>query len=97
MAIEFRFYGSFLARKLGIPLTTQSHGHGTSAAREDSEKKRQSFLLARFRFRQPAAPQLLRWNAGEIRFDIENGRSIEHVEASDVQNRTLAAKQLHNS
>jgi len=53
-------------------------------------------LLARFRFRQPAASQLLRWDAGEIGFDIENGRSIEHVETPDCAERDPRGEQLND-
>ena len=89
-------YQCQLVNRAGCPILfahfAKRVGDGGSSVHPMNEAR----LLARFRFRQPAASQLLRWDAGEIGFDIENGRSIEHVEAPDVQNGTLAAKQLND-
>jgi hypothetical protein len=47
-------------------------------------------FLALFRFLQPASPQLLGGNVGQIRLEIEDGSPVEHVDSADVQPRSLA-------
>src|SRR6185437_14128928 len=56
-----------------------------------------SGLFTRFRFRQPAAAQALHRDAGEIGLDIQDGGSVEHVQATDVQEGTLTAQELDHS
>jgi hypothetical protein len=47
-----------------------------------------------FRLRQPAPPQSLRRHVREIRLDIENRSSVQHIDTPDAQYRTLPAEQL---
>ena len=54
-------------------------------------------LVALFRFRQPSAAQLLSGNVGQVRLEIENGSPVEHVDTTNMQPRSLAADQFHDS
>jgi hypothetical protein len=48
----------------------------------------------RFGFRHPAAAQVLLGDAGQIRLDVEDRRSVEHVNAADVQGLTVATEEF---
>ena len=47
-----------------------------------------------FGFGEPAAAQIFRCDGREIGLDIEDGRAVEHVDATDVEHCALDAKQL---
>jgi hypothetical protein len=71
--------------------------HATAGSSFPNRQKRWGMgasLFACFSFCQPSSAQRLHRDAGQVRLDIENGRSIEHVDASNVQVSVLAAKQL---
>ena len=51
-------------------------------------------MTARFGFRQPAAPNCVGGDAGEVRLEIKNRSAVEHVEAANVKGSALAAKKL---
>jgi hypothetical protein len=51
-----------------------------------------SLALSRFRFFQPAAPQRLRRDARQVGLDVENRRSVEHVDAPNVQPWAVATE-----
>ena len=53
-----------------------------------------SSSATRFGFRHPAAAQALLGDAGQIRLDIEDRSSVEHVDAPDVQGWTVATEEF---
>src|ERR1700686_3288999 len=52
------------------------------------------FCATRLGFVQPAAPQRFGRNARQVRFEIENRRSVEHVDATNMQGSPLATEQF---
>ena|SRR5208283_3200472 len=60
-------------------------------------KSATSIPPSRLSFRQPPPTQLFVRNARQQRFDIEKRRSIQHIDAANMQLDAVAAKQLHNS
>lgn len=54
-------------------------------------------LLPRFGLSEPSTPQLLSRNAGEVWLDVENRRSVEHVDPAHVQLKTISPPQLDHS
>src|ERR1700688_3379731 len=48
---------------------------------------------ARFDIVEPAAPQFFDRDARQIRFDVQNCRAVEHVDAADGQPATVATEQ----
>jgi len=90
MSLKVRWDGARGApRKLSRPA-------GESAGLRHDANTGGSFFLARFGFRQPAPPQFIQRNAGEVRLDIEDRRAIQHVETSDVQQGAFAAKEFED-
>ena len=53
-------------------------------------------LLSGLSFRQPAASQLLCGNAGHVRLDVQNRRSVQHIDAAHMECAPFAAKQFHD-
>src|SRR5690349_4501893 len=51
-------------------------------------------MVALFCFLQPASPQLVSGNIGQIRLEIENGSPVEHVDATNMQPRSVAPEQF---
>src|ERR1035438_3191944 len=49
-----------------------------------------------FRFRQPSPPQLLLWDARHVWFQVENGSSVQHIHAANLERSLVAAQQFHN-
>jgi hypothetical protein len=45
-------------------------------------------------FGQPAAANLLSWDAGKVGLEIENGGAVEHVETADVQGIAFTAEEF---
>jgi len=41
---------------------------------------------------EPASAEFFFGDTGEIRFDVENGSAIEHIDATDVENGAFAAE-----
>ena len=56
--------------------------------------REQESPLSSFRFRQPPTPQFFEWDAGQVGFDIENRRPIQHIDAPNIQLNALPAPQL---
>src|SRR5271165_3957567 len=52
--------------------------------------------MTRLGFCQPSSTQYLGGNARQVWLDIEDGRSIEHVDASNMQESVFAAKQSND-
>src|SRR5512146_2772248 len=52
-------------------------------------------LLSLFRFCQPSSFQLLHRNARKIGLDVEDGGTVQHVDAADLEGSALAAEQFH--
>ena len=55
-----------------------------------------STSVARFGLREPAAAQCLLANAGQVRLDVEDGRTVEHVDAAHVQSKTFATQEFYD-
>jgi hypothetical protein len=98
--------GRFLFRyslRGGVPAGSCRHGGREDAGchivgtggRECSRVER---LLRRtcFGLGEPAATELLRGDTRHVRLDVEDRSSIEHVDAADVQQTTVAAEQFDN-
>lgn len=47
-------------------------------------------------FCQPTASKVLVGNTRQVRFDIEDGSSIEHIDSAHVKGWAFASEQLHN-
>ena len=47
-------------------------------------------------FIEPAAPELLRRNAGQIRLDVEDRRPVQHVHPGDEQLRPVPSQERHD-
>jgi hypothetical protein len=56
----------------------------------------QHSLVSRLGFDHPTAAQLFVRDAGEVRFDIEDRSSVQHVEAANVELRAFAAKEFND-
>ena len=49
---------------------------------------------SRLGLRQPPPLQSLRRHAGEIRFDVEDGRAVQHVDAAHMEAWPIPTEQL---
>jgi hypothetical protein len=58
--------------------------------------RRNHNLLANpcFRLGQPTSAQLVLWDAGQIRLEIEKGRAVEHVNSADVQGAAVTTQKF---
>jgi len=57
----------------------------------------QLFLFAGFGFGEPTATELIGGNAGHVGLDVEDRSAIEHVDAVNVELRTVAAEEFDDS
>ena len=53
-------------------------------------------LMPRLGFGHPSTAQLFGGDAGEIRLDVEDRSSVQHVDAADVELRAFAAKEFND-
>src|ERR1022692_5206026 len=53
-------------------------------------------LLSCLSFGQPPAAQAFGWDTGQVGFDIENGCSIQHIDATNMQLAAFAVTQFHD-
>lgn len=49
---------------------------------------------ASFSFGHPTSAQFVGWNAGQVGLDVENWRAVQHVDAVDMQQATLATEEF---
>jgi hypothetical protein len=57
----------------------------TRPVRRPGRHQAESGRPTRFAFRHPAPPQVFLRHAGEVRLEIENGRSVQHVDTAHVK------------
>jgi hypothetical protein len=55
------------------------------------------FLLSCFRFGQPSSAQLFGRDIRQIRLDIEDWRSVEHVHSTSMEARSISSQQFDNT
>jgi hypothetical protein len=78
-------------RRLGRYSSCQS----TTAAREKKRRAKASGDSS-LRFCNPPTPQPVRRDAGKVRLEVKNGRSVQHVDSSHMQRAVLTLQQFHD-
>jgi len=77
-------------RDLGHPVFYS--GKSTAGSNQQADERELQLLVACLGFGEPASAEFFFGDTGEIRFDVENGSAIEHIDATDVENGAFAAE-----
>ena len=67
-------------------------GKSTAGSNQQADERELQLLVACLGFGEPASAEFFFGDTGEIRFDVENGSAIEHIDATDVENGAFAAE-----
>ena len=89
--------GSVLKGKRSDTSKNQNVGRQLAETRQAAKQRTcwlPLLLAASFGVGEPSAAKLFRWDARQVRLDVEDRSSVEHIDTSDMQGVAFAADEF---